>query len=133
MYVRDELRGCIGHIAEDKPLWKVIRDMAVSAAIQDPRFQPVTKEELDQVRFEISLLSSFTEITDFSKIKVGTHGLFIQIGNTRGLLLPQVATRFGWTAKQFLRETCMKANLPEDAYTWDDTQVLTFTAKVITE
>ncbi|MCF7802730.1 MAG: AmmeMemoRadiSam system protein A [Candidatus Marinimicrobia bacterium] len=133
IYMDDELRGCIGHIEADMPLANIVAEMAVHAATQDPRFNPIEKNELPDVRFEISVLSPMELTIDFTTIKVGEHGLFIQVGEARGLLLPQVATRYEWTTEEFLRETCRKAQLPEDAYTRSDAKVSKFSAQIIKE
>jgi AmmeMemoRadiSam system protein A len=111
-----ELRGCIGHLIADRPLARVVQDMAIAAATQDPRFSPVSAEELPHLILEISALSSFRRIEDPAEISVGRHGLLISEGRRRGLLLPQVAEREGWDVLTFLAATCRKAGLPLDAW-----------------
>jgi len=133
LYRSGELRGCIGHIVPDKPLYQVVCEMTIAAASSDPRFPVIQREELPEITVEISVLSPFEIITDFSTICIGEHGLIVQSGMARGLLLPQVAERYGWDAKQFLRETCRKAQLPPDAYESNDTQVAIFTAEILKE
>ncbi len=133
LYNDGQLRGCVGHIAADKPLYKTVMEMSVAAATFDPRFPVVTSKELPHISIEISVLSPFEIVTDFSTIEIGVHGLMVQLGNNRGLLLPQVAKRYHWTVEEFLAETCMKAFLPRDAYKNNDAKVSIFTAEVLTE
>ncbi len=106
------LRGCIGNFTSNLPLYKNIAEMACSAAFSDPRFSPVRADELAAIDIEISVLSPLREIKDVSEIEVGRHGLFIQKGYARGVLLPQVATANGFDRDTFLEHTCMKAGLP---------------------
>lgn len=113
---KGRLRGCIGYIYPVKPLYETVRDAAIKAATGDLRFKPLTKEELRDVKIEISVFSPLEKIDDPSIIKPGTHGLFITRGWQEGLLLPQVAKRYGWDQKRLLEETCKKAGLPKDAY-----------------
>ena len=126
------LRGCIGRVIADEPLIKVICDMAIEAAIHDPRFPSVTESELDSIDIEISVMSPIEEITDISKIKVGTHGIIIRKGFASGLLLPQVATEYGWNTEQFLEHTCMKARLNGDEWK-KGAKILIFSAEVFGE
>ena len=133
IYRRGMLRGCIGHILADKPLYQVVCEMVVAAATVDPRFPRVLEAELPETTLEISVLSPFEITTDFSTICIGKHGLLVQCGEARGLLLPQVAVKQGWNADRFLQETCRKAQLPSDAYKDENTQVAVFTATVLTE
>lgn len=111
-----ELRGCIGYMNPIKPLAEAVAYCAASAAAADPRFPPVTAEELPHLRLEISVLSPLRVIEDPAVVQVGTHGLFVSQGGRHGLLLPQVATEFGWDRETFLRQTCLKAGLPADAW-----------------
>lgn len=128
----DELRGCIGHMEPDQPLYRAVQEMAVSAATADPRFPPLTKEELDQVRIEISVLSPLHRITDLSQIEVGKHGLMLVQDGQRGVLLPQVPVEQGWDRQQFLAGLCQKAGLSPTC--WQDHPTLyTFTAVVFAE
>ena len=111
-----ELRGCIGYVEAVKPLAEAVRHCAASAATADPRFPPVTPDQLPRLRLEVSVLSPLRPITDAQEIRIGTHGLFINQGGRHGLLLPQVATEYGWDRETFLRQTCLKAGLPGDAW-----------------
>ncbi len=106
------LRGCIGHVEADQPMVDVVQSMAVSAATNDPRFAPVTAVELPDIRIEISVLSPLFLIHNIEEIEVGKHGLVIETARRRGLLLPDVPTRRGWSRKEFLEALCYKAALP---------------------
>ncbi len=124
------LRGCIGLIQPVKPLAASVQEMAVAAAFQDPRFPPLTKEEWPSIDIEISALTPFKEIQDLSEIQVGTHGLYIQKGPYSGLLLPQVATEYGWNREEFLQQTCIKAGLHPMAYKDPDAKIYIFSADI---
>lgn len=128
-----QLRGCIGRIVADDPLYEVVASMAIEAAIDDPRFYPVTAKELNDIEIDISALSPIEEIKDVNKIEVGKHGIIIRRGFFQGLLLPQVATEYGWDRETFLRQTCLKAGLPEDAWKDKTTQISIFSAEVFSE
>lgn len=110
------LRGCIGFIRPVHPLAQTVRHCAVAAATGDPRFPPVTADELPRLTLEISVLSPLRPIEDPERVTVGVHGLYISLGDRHGLLLPQVATEYGWDRHTFLAETCRKAGLPPDAW-----------------
>ena len=110
-----ELRGCIGSTVARSPLYRAVADAAYSAAKEDPRFPPVAPKEAPDLAIDISVLSPLTDIRP-EEIVVGTHGLMVSLGASRGLLLPQVATEHHLTAEQFLEMTCRKAGLPRD--TW---------------
>ncbi|HEV2348642.1 MAG TPA: AmmeMemoRadiSam system protein A [Terriglobia bacterium] len=125
------LRGCIGHIEVVKPLAQTVRECAFSAAMFDPRFHPVTPEELAELRIEISVLSPFFDITP-GQVEVGAHGLFVSQGTLRGLLLPQVAVQWKWDRERFLSETCRKAGLHENAWR-HGARIQAFTAQVFAE
>ncbi len=126
------LRGCIGRVVADEPLIKVICDMAVEAATGDPRFPSVSKNELDSIDLEISVMSPIEQITDISKIKVGIHGIIIRKEFASGLLLPQVATEYGWNTEQFLEQTCVKAGLNRDEWK-KGAKIFIFSAEVFGE
>lgn len=115
LHKRGRLRGCIGYIQGRKPLDEAVLDCALSAAFQDPRFPPLSADELDEIEIEISVLSPMFEIQP-GEVEVGKHGLMISEGTQRGLLLPQVATEWHWTRDQFLEETCVKAGLERHAW-----------------
>lgn len=124
------LRGCIGHIRGLMPLYKTIEEMAAAAALDDPRFPPITKNELKDLEIEISVLTPFKQITDVKEIEVGKHGIYIEKGYSSGLLLPQVATEYRWDRDTFLEHTCRKAGLPPDAWKEKDTRIYIFSADI---
>jgi AmmeMemoRadiSam system protein A len=124
------LRGCIGYITAEKPLYKTIQEMALSAAFHDPRFGPLKENEFDDLDIEISVLTPMQQISDINEIEVGKHGLMIVKDYLSGLLLPQVATDFGWDRETFLSHTCSKAGLPEEAWKDKDTKIYAFSADV---
>jgi len=128
-----ELRGCIGHLGESKPLYKVIQEMAVAAASRDPRFPPLEPEDLDDTEVEISVLGAAEQVRDPSGITIGEHGLLIERDAHRGLLLPQVATEHDLDATGFLEAVCRKAQLPTDAWRSPETTVQRFTAQVFSD
>ena len=127
-----ELRGCIGNLVPRRPLYLTIQNVAISAAVADRRFSPVTREELTDISIEISVLSPIEPIADVSEIEVGRHGLIIVKGQNQGVLLPQVATEQNWERGEFLRQICLKAGLPEDAWQ-EGAQLYIFTAEVFGE
>jgi AmmeMemoRadiSam system protein A len=110
------LRGCIGSFVGDKPLYRQVQEMAIAAATKDPRFYPLARPELDDLTIEISVLSPLKKIDAITEITVGVHGLYIEKNVNRGVLLPQVATEYGWDRETFLAQTCLKAGLHEDAW-----------------
>jgi AmmeMemoRadiSam system protein B/AmmeMemoRadiSam system protein A len=124
------LRGCIGYVTPTKPLWETVRDVAALAAVRDRRFDPVGERELSSLEYEISVLSPLRHIADVDQIEVGRDGLLIKKGGAEGLLLPQVASERGWDRATFLRQTCLKAGLPPDAWKDADTDLFAFTAVV---
>ena len=128
-----ELRGCIGYVEGVKPLQKAVREMAVSAAFEDPRFPSVQPEEIENLEIEISVLSPLHTIRNISEIEVGKHGLVIEKGFNKGLLLPQVAVEYGWDRKTFLRQTCYKAGLAENDWQKPGTVIRIFSAEIFSE
>jgi AmmeMemoRadiSam system protein A len=126
------LRGCVGQLASKEPLVSVVSYCAMAAALDDPRFAPMTPPELDGLAIEISVLSPLVEISS-EQIEPGKHGLMVTRGGRRGVLLPQVATEFGWTAVRFLEETCLKADLDRDGWKQPGTRVQGFTAEIFSE
>lgn len=127
---RGELRGCIGSLVGRGPLAETVRDMALQAAFSDPRFAPLTADELADLDLEISVLTPMERIERAEQIQIGTHGLYLKKGHRSGLLLPQVATENDWDRDQFLRWTCRKAGLAEDAWTDPDTEIHVFSADI---
>jgi AmmeMemoRadiSam system protein A len=128
----DELRGCLGRLDVDVPLAETVADLAAVVSDSDPRFQPVSPAELPNLDVEISVLTPEREIRSIEEIEVGRHGLIVERGYRRGLLLPQVATERGWDVETFLVHTCLKAGLPEDAWR-SGARILVFEAQVFSE
>lgn len=129
-----ELRGCIGNLIASQPLFLTIKDMAVEAAVGDPRFPPLVLAELKDIKIEISVLSALERIESPEKIKLGTHGVLIKRGFQSGVFLPQVATETGWSKEEFLSYLCAhKAGLPADAWKDKNTEIYIFTAEVFSE
>ncbi len=130
-----DLRGCIGHVRGDRPLGEIIRQVAVSAARSDPRFAPVTREELSELRIEISVLTEPVRMdaADLSRLVIGRDGLLVRRGPAQAVLLPQVATAHGFGPEAFLNAVCHKAGLAPDSWREPATQVFTFTAAVFVE
>ncbi len=125
-------RCCIGSFVSDKPLYKLVQEMAVSAATRDPRFYPMKKEDLDDFDLEISVLSPMQKISSIDEIEVGVHGLYLEKNFSRGVLLPQVAVEYGWDRNTFLNQTSLKAGLPQDAWK-DGANLYIFSAEIFNE
>src|SRR3989339_1874716 len=131
---RGELRGCIGNIIGQKPLFETIRDMAIESATGDPRFEPVTKDELKDIEIEISVLSPLKKIEDMAEFQIGVHGVLVKKGWSQGVFLPQVAEETGWNKEEFLSNLCVhKAGLPADAWKDAKTEKYIFSALVFSE
>jgi len=128
-----QLRGCIGTFEARGPLFRTVEEMAQAAAFNDPRFPPVTTEELRDLSIEISALTPLRKVGSIDEIEVGKHGIYIIRGFYRGVLLPQVATEYGWDKITFLEETCHKAGLPADAWKDKDTEIFIFSAEVFSD
>lgn len=111
-----ELRGCIGQVEAELPLYLAVQSAAVKAATVDPRFYPVQPEELDTLLIEISILSAMRPVRDLDDIAIGRDGLLISGSGRRGLLLPEVPVHFDWDQAEFVRNLCHKAGLPTDAW-----------------
>ena len=110
------LRGCIGSLEGRGPLYLTVAEMARSAAFHDPRFAPLSADEFDGIDLEVSVLTPLRTIDDPGLVEVGRHGLIVSQGSSRGVLLPQVPTQFGWDRETFLEQTCRKAGLSPDAW-----------------
>jgi AmmeMemoRadiSam system protein B/AmmeMemoRadiSam system protein A len=124
------LRGCIGYIEAVKPLHITIKEMAQAAALKDPRFPPVTSDELRDLELEISVLTPLRRIRDINEIEVGKHGIYMKSGYYSGLLLPQVATDYGWDRLTFLQQTCHKAGMDGDCWKRKETEIYVFSADI---
>lgn len=134
-----ELRGCIGYPQPTIPLVEAVIDSAISAATRDPRFPPLSAKEFEKVVFEVSVLTP-PEIVEtnkpeeyVSKITVGEHGLIVEKGFYKGLLLPQVPVEWGWCEEEFLCQCCVKAGLPPDSWLMKGTKIYKFSAIVFEE
>lgn len=130
---KNELRGCIGYILPIKEFSSLLIDSAISAATRDPRFDPVSEDELKDIEIEVSILSEPRKIESISEIEIGKHGLIVRRGYRQGLLLPQVATEHNWDKLTFLQQTCIKAGLHPLDYKKEDTEIYVFTAEVFSE
>jgi uncharacterized protein len=136
---RGNLRGCIGYPYPTAPLVSAVIDNAVNAATKDPRFEPLNKSELDRVVFEVSVLTppEPVEVANpkehLKQVKVGEHGLIVEKGPYKGLLLPQVPVEWGWCEEEFLCQCCIKAGLPPDSWLTKGTKIYRFKAIVFEE
>jgi AmmeMemoRadiSam system protein A len=131
LYRKGELRGCVGYALPITSLYRAVIETARGAASDDPRFAPVTPEELPDLKVSLSVLSPLKP-TRPEEVEIGLHGLLVTLGQRRGLLLPQVPLEHGWDRIQFLEQTCRKAGLPRDA--WKSGATLqAFTAEVFGE
>jgi uncharacterized protein (TIGR00296 family) len=134
-----ELRGCIGYPYPTNPLVEAIIDSAINSATQDPRFYPLSLSELDEVVFEVSVLSPPEAIEAkkpeeyVAKIKVGEDGLIVEKGVFKGLLLPQVPVEWGWCEEEFLCQCCIKAGLPPDSWLTKGAKIYRFSAIIFEE
>jgi AmmeMemoRadiSam system protein A len=116
IFCKGELRGCLGRVTSDLPLLELIDHLAQEVADRDPRFDPVRPGELPDISLEVSVLTPEREIASVDEIEVGRHGLIVEQGSRRGLLLPQVPTEHDWNRETFVAQTCLKAGLPVDAW-----------------
>ena len=128
-----ELRGCIGHLIGDRPLYLVVQNVAISSAVGDQRFPPVTEEELSDIEIEISVLSPLKQVENVDQIQVGLHGVIIRQGLNQAVYLPQVAPGQGWGREEMLENLCLKAGLSKDAWKKEGTRFYVFTADVFGE
>ena len=130
--IKGELRGCIGYPGAELPLVEVVERCAVSAAISDPRFPPLSAAEWSDVDLEISVLGPIERVDDIQQVVVGRDGLVAVFGRRRGLLLPQVAVEWSWDASEFAAQTCIKGGLPRDAWQ-KGARLFKFEAEVFSE
>ena len=131
LHLHGALRGCIGYILPNQSLYRTVAETATAAAFEDPRFEPITLEQVGELKVEISVLSPLRPIRP-EEIVVGKHGLVVLQGTRRGLLLPQVPIEWGWNRETFLAQTCMKAGLAPDAWL-RGAELQAFTAEVFGE
>ena len=129
----NELRGCIGYITSEEPLFNTVCEVARLAASEDPRFRPVTEEEVTNILIEISVLSLPEPIGDYEEIVIGKHGLLLDDENAQAVLLPQVAVEQKWGIAEFLSGICQKANLPSNLWMKQPLNLRSFTAEVFGE
>lgn len=132
LHLHGHLRGCIGQLDPTGSLADLVARCARAAALDDPRFSPVREDEVSQLEIEISVLTRPQPI-DPAAVRVGAHGLIVTCGRMRGLLLPQVASQYGWSTERFLEETCLKAGLEREAWKDPATRIEAFTAEVFGE
>lgn len=128
-----ELRGCIGVIVSQEPLAETVARCAVLAATEDPRFEPLSPDELDSVRFELSILSPAHEVSGVAEIRAGIDGVIVSRGRSRALLLPQTATENDWSAEELVSAACRKAGLPADSWRQGNVSLEAFTAEIFGE
>jgi AmmeMemoRadiSam system protein A len=132
IYHAGDLRGCLGRLDSNLPLARLVMELGQAVADSDPRFDRVRPEELADLTFEISVLTPERELESVDAIEVGRHGLIVEQGNHRGLLLPQVAAEHGWDRHTFLDHTCIKAGLLPGAWK-RGARVFVFEAEVFGE
>jgi AmmeMemoRadiSam system protein A len=130
---RGQLRGCIGNFQSEHPLFREVAEMAIASATKDPRFYPMREEDLAGFELEVSVLSPLRKIDSIQEIEVGRHGIYLEKGFYRGVLLPQVAVEHGWDRDTFLKQTCVKAGLPTNAWSADDAEIYVFSAQIFGE
>jgi len=128
-----ELRGCIGQLRSEAELYRTVQEMAIAAATEDPRFYAVSLADLASLQIEISVLSPLQAVRSPDEIEVGRDGLLIEREACSGVLLPQVATEWGWERDEFPRQVCLKAGLPPDAWRRPDATLYRFGAQVFGE
>ena len=133
LHRQGRLRGCIGYLEAIKPLGQAVVEMGAAAAFHDPRFRPLGSNELADLDIEISVLTPMQRLEQTENIKIGKHGLYIEKGPHRGLLLPQVAVEYHWDRTMFLEQTCIKAGLPPQAWKDPGTRIYTFTADIFSD
>ncbi len=133
LHKAEELRGCIGTCFPTAPLYRTIIEMTEASASRDHRVPPIRPSELDEIHIGISVLSKLKAVEDFLSLEIGKHGLYIASSGKRAVLLPQVATQYGWDRETFLCQVCLKAGLPEEAWKWAETTISSFSALIIEE
>ena len=131
LHKKGALRGCIGNIIGQKPLYITIRDMAIEAAFRDPRFSPLSSDEILDVDIEISVLSKLKKIDNSNEIIIGTHGVLVKQGFKSGVYLPQVGIETGWSKDEFMDSLCgQKAGIPKESWRDGSCEIYIFTATV---
>ena len=133
LHLNKDLRGCVGSLTCDKTVAETVAEVAVSAAFEDYRFDQLSRDDIERMNIEVSVLSEFTPIDDISQVVPGKHGLWVESEQGKGLLLPQVAEQHGWDRETFLRQTCVKAGLSPSDWQKSETTTMVFTAEVFSE
>lgn len=134
LHKKGELRGCIGHMIAVGPIINTVQEMAIAAAVQDPRFLPVTLSEMKDIDIEISALSPMRKIQDYNEIELGKHGVMVKSGNRSGVYLPQLATETAWNKEEFMNSLCEhKAGISSNAWKNGTCEIYVFTAEVFGE
>ena len=133
LHKQQTLRGCVGNCAPDARLYEVVIEMTQAAASRDNRMAPISADELDDIRIDITVLSPLVRVDDPLALQVGKHGLHVAQGAKRGVLLPQVAPQHEWDMKTFVEQTCVKAGLRKNAWKDPRTVISTFTGLIIEE
>ena len=133
LHKKGKLRGCVGQIVSDKPLYETVSEAAIAAATRDPRFHRVNRSEISELEIEISVLTPLQPLERIEDLEIGVHGLYIKYGEHSGLILPQVATVHNWNRTEFLQQTCKKAQLSEDAWQDPETEIYLFRSQVFGE
>ena len=129
LHKQGRLRGCIGHFGEDVPLHEIVAEMARAAAFEDPRFMPVTKDELEDIDIEISVLTPMRRIQSLDEFELHRHGIYIRRGYRSGTFLPQVADEVNWTKEEFVSHCAQdKAGIGWDG--WRDAELYVYEAIV---
>jgi AmmeMemoRadiSam system protein A len=134
LHEKGQLRGCIGRFTADIPLYEVVRDMAIASSTEDTRFEPLAKDEIDDIEIEISVLSPMKKIVSVDEIILGKHGIYIKKGSMGGTFLPQVATETKWTKEEFLGHCARdKAGIGWTGWKDRDTEIFTYEAEIFSE
>jgi AmmeMemoRadiSam system protein A len=129
--VKGNLRGCIGRLDHEWPVWRKVPELARAAAFEDNRFHPLGKHEMGELDIEVTLLDEPVEVNDLSEVVIGRDGLIVEKNFNKGLLLPQVATEYGWGVEEFLSHTCHKAGLDPDEWKSGGVQVYRFEGIIV--
>lgn len=133
LHENDQLRGCIGRMKSELPLGETVAVMALAAAFEDPRFEPLLRPELDAIDIEITVLGPLIKIREASELIAGSHGLYIIHRGRSGVLLPQVAVEYGWDGPEFLDHVCLKAGLAPGSWKDPAAQLFVFEGLVFGE
>ena len=132
LYKKGELRGCIGHMQSEQPLYKSIQSLVVASAVRDYRFKPVIPNVLKDIKIEISVLTPMQKINSIDQIEMGKHGIYIKKGYQTGTFLPQVAQETNWSKEEFLGRCARdKANIGWDG--WKDAELFVYEALKFSE